>query len=168
MSGTRRLPTYYDILGVPPGVGADHIKDSYHLLTRKTQVTDLAYETLIDPERRVKYDHWIRDGCSAQPQIDHTQEEQRWGKRGRERCSCGRLLEVGDEWLCRECWERLDYFVVFGMFGGFVVHESQLPIATESDDRKDLQAPSGTCFGPFTQEEAEAFLVERNKMRDRV
>jgi hypothetical protein len=41
--------TLYDILGIPCGVGVDHIKDSYRLLTRKTSLTDGAYAVLSDP-----------------------------------------------------------------------------------------------------------------------
>jgi len=32
--------TLYDILGIPCGVGVDHIKDSYRLLAKKTLLTD--------------------------------------------------------------------------------------------------------------------------------
>lgn len=52
---TRGL-TYYDILGIPIGVGIDHVKDSYRLLTRKNSVTDAAYRVLTDPARRKGYD----------------------------------------------------------------------------------------------------------------
>jgi DnaJ-class molecular chaperone len=41
--------TLYDILGIPCGVGVDHIKDSYRLLTKKTPLTDGAYAVLSDP-----------------------------------------------------------------------------------------------------------------------
>jgi len=44
--------TYYDILGVPMGASIDQIKDSCRLLTRKTLMTDIAYRTLTDPEKR--------------------------------------------------------------------------------------------------------------------
>ena len=37
--------TYYEILGVPVGASINHIKDSYRLLTKKTVITDAAYET---------------------------------------------------------------------------------------------------------------------------
>jgi hypothetical protein len=47
---------YYDILGVPNGASITHIKDSYRILTRKTLITDAAYEVLTDPIRRRKYD----------------------------------------------------------------------------------------------------------------
>ena len=167
MSRISRPPTYYDILGVPTGASTDHIRDSYRLLTNKTQITDFAYENLTDPEKRQKYDHWLRVGCKlqTQPQVEHTHEEQRWGKRGRERCSCGKVLNIDDEWLCQECWERLEYFVVFNLFGAFIIHESQMLDATQTDNPEGSEISSATCFGPFTQEEAEAFLVKSNEMR---
>jgi curved DNA-binding protein CbpA len=48
--------TYYNILGVPVGATAEHIRDSYRLLTKKTIITDAVYEVLIDPIRRREYD----------------------------------------------------------------------------------------------------------------
>jgi len=48
--------TLYDILGIPCGVGVDHIKDSYRLLTKKTPVTDGAYAVLSDPVEKQRYD----------------------------------------------------------------------------------------------------------------
>jgi hypothetical protein len=163
-----RLPTYYDVLGVPRGASIDHIKDSYRLRTRRSPITDVAYRTLTDPERRQKYDGWLVDGSRSQtqPPIERTQGEQDWGRRGRERCSCGQLLRVDDEWLCRECWGRLEYLVVFDVFGGRIVHETEMPLAIESDD--ETCSPYATCFGPFTKEEAEAFLKEKDETQDRV
>ena len=52
----HRSQTLYDILGVPCGVGADHIKDSYRLLTKKTPLTDGAYAVLTDPIKKQRYD----------------------------------------------------------------------------------------------------------------
>ena|ERR1700680_174769 len=161
-------PTYYDVLGVPVGASINHIKDSYRLRTEKSPITDVAYQTLTDPKKRQKYDGWIVDRTSAQvqPQIEPTQGEQAWGRRGRERCSCGKLLKMDDEWLCQECWGRLEYLVVFDMFGGRIIHETELLIGNESDDEAD--SPYATCFGPFTKEEAEAFLKEKSETRDRL
>jgi hypothetical protein len=48
--------TLYDILGIPCGVGVDHIKDSYRLLTKKTPLTDGAYAVLSDPVEKQRYD----------------------------------------------------------------------------------------------------------------
>jgi curved DNA-binding protein CbpA len=161
-------PTYYDVLGVPVGASIDHIKDSYRFRAKKSPMTDVAYQTLTDPKKRRKYDDWIEDRSDAQmqPQIEPTQGEQAWGRRGRERCSCGKVLEIDDEWLCQECWGRLEYLVVFDMFGGRIIHETELLIGGESDDEAD--SPYATCFGPFTKEEAEVFLKEKNQARDRL
>ena len=166
---TRRR-TYYDILGVPMGAGIDHVKDSYRLLARKTVVTDAAYRTLTDPEKRREYSAWLvqESKSEADPQIERTQEGEDWGSRGRERCSCGKILKVDDEWHCQECWGRLEYYVVFDMFGGHIIHDSQMPVVTEPDGQTSWQVPYGTLFGPFPKEEAEAVLKEKNKMRGKV
>ena len=169
-SRRMRTQTYYDILGVPMGAGIDHIKDSYRLLTRKTLITNAAYRTLTDPEKRLEYDAQIVEGAKseAQPQIERTQEEQDWGSRGRERCSCGKVLKIDDDWYCQECAGKLEHFVVFDMFGGYIVHDSQMPLVTEPGGQDYWQAPYGSLFGPFTREEAEAFLKERNEKRKKV
>ena len=72
---------------------------------------------------------------------------------------------MDDEWLCQECWGRLEYLVVFDMFGGRIIHETELLIGNESDDER---TPVCDLLGPFTKEEAEAFLKEKNDTRDRV
>ena len=84
--------TYYDILGVPMGASIDHIKASYRLLTRKTLITDVAYQSLTAPENRREYNAWLVKESPG--------DEDKWGKRGRERCSCGAILQPGDEWNC--------------------------------------------------------------------
>jgi DnaJ-class molecular chaperone len=64
-----REQTYYEILGVPIGASINHIKDSYRLLTRKTTVTDVAFQTLINPDKRSKYDAWLIDKIQASSSI---------------------------------------------------------------------------------------------------
>jgi len=162
-----QVPTYYDVLGVPVGASIDHIKDSYRLRTRKSPITDVAYQTLTDPQKRQKYDGWIVDriNSQAQTQVACAQGEQDWGLRGRERCSCGKVLNLDDEWLCQECWERLEYLVVFDMLGGRIIHETELLIANQSDDASESLC--ATCFGPFTKEEAEEFLKEKEEARNK-
>jgi hypothetical protein len=66
-----------------------------------------------------------------QSQIEHKEEAQDWGVRGRERCSCGKVLKQNEEWHCHECGGKLDYYVVFDMFGGYIVHDNQMPAVTE-------------------------------------
>lgn len=61
LSRLIREQTYYEILGVPIGASLNHIKDSYRLLTRKTTVSDVAYQTLTNPDKRSKYDAWLID-----------------------------------------------------------------------------------------------------------
>jgi curved DNA-binding protein CbpA len=161
-------PTYYDVLGVPVGASIDHIKDSYRLLAKKSPITDLAYQTLTDPKKRQKYDGCLMDRTDPQtrPQTEAAQGERDWGLRGRERCSCGMFLKVDDEWLCEDCWGRLEYLVVFDLFGGRIIHETELEIVSETDEEAD--SPYATCFGPFTKEEAEVFLKERNETRNKM
>jgi|HubBroStandDraft_2_1064218.scaffolds.fasta_scaffold601556_1 hypothetical protein len=144
--------TYYDILGVPMGASIDHVKDSYRLLTKKTLMTDVAYRTLTDTEKRRECTAWLLEESKskAHSQIANTREGQDWGKRGRERCSCGKILEIDDEWNCKECWGRLEYGVVFDMFGGHIVHESELFDVTEADG----ETPPQEAYS----KEAEAFL----------
>ncbi len=48
--------TLYDILGIPCGVGVDHIKSSYCLLSKRTALTDGAYGVLSDPVQKQQYD----------------------------------------------------------------------------------------------------------------
>ncbi len=48
--------TLYDILGIPCGVGVDHVKDSYRLLTKKTPLSNGAYAVLSDPVEKQRYD----------------------------------------------------------------------------------------------------------------
>jgi hypothetical protein len=167
LSTERRKHTYYEILGVPVGASLDHIKDSYRLFTKKTPLTDVAYTTLTNPDKRREYDSWIlhQSPSQAQSEVVRTAEEQDWGKRGRERCSCGKILKLDDEWHCPECWGKLEYYIVFDMFGGYIVHESEMAIVTEPDGETYQQVPYGSLFGPFPKEEAEAVLKEKNKMR---
>src|ERR1022692_2085058 len=53
--GAAMARTYYEILGVPVGASINHIKDSYRLLTKKTVITDAAYETHTHPATRREY-----------------------------------------------------------------------------------------------------------------
>lgn len=153
--------TYYDILGVPVGAGISHIKDSYRLLTRKTLLTDVAYQTLIDAEARHEYDTQL---ARAQPQIQEEIEPD-WGTRGREKCSCGRILSPNGDWYCPECCGKIYYWVVFDMFGGYVIHDDQMPIVTDPDGIAYWKTPFGSLFGPYTKEEAEEVLQEKNRLR---
>jgi len=73
--------TLHEILGIPLGASIDHIKKSYRLLSRKNSVTDAAYRILTDSEERGKHHALHSSG---------TEDGRDWGKRGRERCSCGR------------------------------------------------------------------------------
>ena len=163
------MQSYYEILGVPKEASIDRIKDSYRLLTRKTVVTDVAYWTLTDPEKRNEYDAWLVDGSTVrvQPKIENSQEKADFGSRGRERCSCGKVLKVDDDWHCSECWARLEYFVVFDVFGGYIVHDSEMPVVTEPNGQSYLQVPYGSLFGPYPKEEADAVLREKNELRDK-
>lgn len=164
-----RKQSYYDILGVPTGAGIDHIRASYRLLATKTAFTEVAYRTLTDPEKRRQYDEWMLGGfrpeVEARDADGRAQVEQDWGKRGRERCSCGKVLQPDDEWHCQECWGQLEYYVVFDMFGGHVVHDSQMPIVTEPGGQTYQRVPYGTLYGPFPKEEAEVVLKEKNELR---
>jgi curved DNA-binding protein CbpA len=166
-SRRTRARTYYDILGVPTGAGVNHIRDSYRLLTKKTSITDLAYQALTDPEKRREYDAYL--GQSVPLAQGESEVEPDWGVRGREKCSCGKILELDDEWLCRECWGRLNYFVVFDMFGGHVLHEDHVYAEPDPDGNQSEQQAEQpafcTVYGPFTIEEAEDFLRERNELR---
>ncbi len=169
LSRNTRRKTYYEILGVPSGASIDHIQSSYRLLTTKTPITEVAYRTLTDQKIRSEYDAWMLSGFKhgAQPPdaADQAKKETRWGKRGRERCSCGRILQPDDEWHCRECWGKLDYYIVFDMFGGYIVHDSQMPLVTDPDGQTYWQAPYGTLLGPFPKEEAEIVLRAKNELR---
>ena len=164
--GTPRNQRHlYEILGVPLGASIDHIKASYRLLSVKTSTTDAAYETLTDPEKRGKYDAWLMRGRDSQTiRNGQVEDGNRWGKRGRERCSCGRILEEDDEWLCQECWDRQVYFVAFDMFGARIVHQDEFQWPAAGSEKKAFDP---VTFGPFTEEEAEQFLFEKNKSRDR-
>jgi curved DNA-binding protein CbpA len=154
---TRVGKTLYEVLGVPIGASADHIKDSYRLLSNKTSATDAAYETLTDPEMRAKYD-------TSFVSAHQSRSENRWGKRGRERCSCGRTLEVDDEWLCEECWASQVYFIVFDLFGARTVHQDDFLWPTADSDETST---GPTTLGPFTKMEAQQFLAEQKRLRDR-
>lgn len=65
--------TLYDILGIPYGVGVDHIKSSYRLLTKKTPLTDGAYAVLSDPVEKQQYDAELWAAARIKP----TSEPQR-------------------------------------------------------------------------------------------
>lgn len=151
--------TLHDLLGVALGASIEHIKESYRLLSRKNSVTDAAYYILIDPEERAK--HGI---LKHRNRSSDAEEGKNWGKRGRERCSCGRLLEENDEWLCVECSDRQVYFVTFGMYGARIVHEDGL---LWNSDNAEERASDTVIFGPFTSEEAKEFLAETTRKRDR-
>src|SRR5579871_738445 len=134
--------TLHQLLGIPVGASIDHIKKSYRLLSRKDPITDAAYRILIDPEERGRHHALHSPG---------NENGRDWGKRGRERCSCGRLLEEGDEWLCQECWDRQVYIVAFDISGDRIVHQDEFiwpPVYLE--ERKSSDA---VAFGPFTFEE---------------
>jgi len=169
-SRRTRRQTYYDILGVPMGASIDHIKDSYRLLTRKTLITDIAYRKLTAPEKRREYDAWMVEESKPEtnPLIESAGDEQNWGSRGRERCSCGSILKPEDDWYCQKCVGTLEYYVVFDMFGGYIIHDSQMPVITEPDGQTSWQVPYGSLFGPYPKEEAETVLEEKNKMRKNV
>lgn len=168
-SSTIRKQTYYEILCIPAGASIDHIKASYRLLTKKTPFTEAAYRALTDPEKRREYDAWMLGGFK--PEAEHRAEdgytnvEQNWGKRGRERCSCGKVLQPDEEWYCQECWGKLEYYVAFDMFGGYILHDSQMPVVTEPDGQTYQQVPYGALFGPFPKEEAEAVLKKKDELR---
>lgn len=70
--------TYYDILGVPVGASISHIRDSYRLLTKKTLITDAAYETLTDPAKRREYNAQLagESQASARSQSRRTEDHQ--------------------------------------------------------------------------------------------
>jgi hypothetical protein len=160
---------YYDLIGVPLGASIQRIRDSYRFLTAKTPITDIAYRTLTDPDRRREYDATLRDksrSVDPESQIELTQDEQDWGRRGRERCDCGTILKTDDDWYCQECSTKLDYCVVFDMAGGYIVHESKIFGTTELEGQSSSQVSyDGVVFGPFTKEEAETFLEKKNRMR---
>jgi curved DNA-binding protein CbpA len=164
-----RRCNYYDLLGVPQGASIEHIKASYRLLTVKTVITDIAYRTLSDPDLRREYDASLGDKSGLErshSQGDVTKDAKDWGRRGRERCSCGTILGTDDEWLCQECWGNLNYFVVFDMSGGHILHESSMFETPDSETQSSSQASSDSvAFGPFTRYEAESFLEEKNRMR---
>jgi hypothetical protein len=149
----------HEVLGVAVGASVDHIKESYRLLSRKNCVTDAAYQTLINAEARRKYAALLQGKHSSS-----VQNGKDWGKRGRERCSCGHLLEEDDEWLCQECWNRQVYFVAFDISGGSIVHQDEFPWPSPDAEEK---APDAVTFGPFTIEEAEEFLAEKTNERNR-
>jgi curved DNA-binding protein CbpA len=69
----HRRQTLYDILGIPCGVGVDHIKDSYRLVTKKTPLTDGAYAVLSDPVKKQRYDAELWAAARIKP----TSEPQR-------------------------------------------------------------------------------------------
>ena len=151
--------TLHEILGVAVGASIDHIKESYRLLSKKSSVTDAAYHTLIDPAERGKYEALRQRNHSS-----GTEDRKDWGKRGRERCSCGCLLKEDDEWLCQECWDRQVYFVAFDMSGARIVHQDEFPWpSVDSEER----ASDAVTFGPFTSKEAEEFLAETTHQRNR-
>jgi hypothetical protein len=156
---------YYDLLGVPLGASSQHIRDSYRFLTAKTTLTDIAYRTLTDPDQRREYDATLRDKSGSVDPSEFTQDEKNWGHRGRERCDCGTILKTADDWYCQECATKLDYCVVFGMSGGYIVHESQMVGTPELKGQSTSQVSDCVVFGPFTKEEAETFLEEKNRMR---
>lgn len=163
--GTQNRKHLYAILGVPLGASIDHIKASYCLLSDKTATTDAAYETLIDPEKRGRYDAWLMRRREPQTTPTKRAEDARhWGRRGRERCSCGRLLEPDDEWLCQDCWERQVYIVAFDILGARIVHQDEFPWPTANSEGK---AADPVTFGPFTREEAEEFVKAKSRWRDR-
>ena len=151
--------TLHEILGVAVGASIDHIRESYRLLSNKNSVTDAAYHALIDPEERGKYEAILQRNHSSS-----TEDGKDWGKRGRERCSCGRLLEEDDDWLCRECWDRQVYIVAFDMAGGRIVHQDEFPWPSPDSEERGSDA---VAFGPFTIEDAEEFLAEMTHKRNR-
>ena len=154
---------YYDLLGVPFGATIQHIKDSYRYLTAKTPITDIAFRTLTDPDQRREYDATLH---GTRSQIEPAQDGQDWGSRGRERCDCGTILKADDDWYCQECLGKMDYFVAFDMSGGYIVHESQVWETPESEGQSSSQGLSDwVVFGPFTKQEAEKVLEEKNRMR---
>jgi hypothetical protein len=160
---------YYDLLGVPLGASVQHIRDSYRFLTAKTPLTDIAYDTLTNPDQRREYDATLRDqsrSVDPESQIERTQDQENWGQRGRERCDCGTILKTDDDWYCQECCTKLDYCVVFDMSGGHLVHESKMFGTPELKPQSSSRA-SYDCvvFGPFTKEEAVTFLEQKNRMR---
>ena len=130
-------------------------RDPYGLLSAKNPVTDAAYRILTDPEERGKH-HALR--------LSGTGDGRDWGKRGRERCSCGRLLEEDEEWLCQDCWGRQEYIVAFDISGGRIVHQDGFPWPSVDSEEKSSDA---VTFGPFTIEEAKEFLADVTKKRNR-
>jgi hypothetical protein len=155
--------THYDILGVPMGASIDHIKDSYSLLPRKTPIADAAYRTLTTVEQRVEYNAWLARHSTP----ESAEEEQNFGSRIRERCDCGEVFKPDGDRYCEECCGSQDYFVVFDMFGGYIIHD-KMPLITGSDGHEYWHAPYGSLFGPFTKEEAQTVLEEKNKIRKTV
>jgi hypothetical protein len=79
-------------------------------------------------------------------------------------------LKPEDDWYCQKCVGALEYFVVFDIFGGHIIHDSQIPLITEPEGQTYWQVPyDGPLFGPFTKEEAETVLEEKNhRMRKNV
>ena len=155
--------TYHDSLGVPMGASIDHIKDSCRLLPRTNPITDAADRTLPTVEQRPEYDVWV----AAQSTPKSAEEEQNLGSRGRERCDCGEVLKPEDDWYCEECWGSADYFVVFDVFGGYIIKD-KMPLILGSDGNEYWHAPYDSLFGPFTKEEAQIVLEEKHKMRKTV
>lgn len=155
-----KTPTYWEILGVPAGASISHVKDSYRLLTRKSHATDVAYAILTDPVKRGEY-------VTAQ---SHSSEGDRdWGRRGRERCSCGVVLEIDDEWNCQTCWAKLDYHVVLGPVGAHIIHDSEIPLVTTPEGESYYEVPySGELHGPFTIFEATEFARRHNELTDQI
>ena len=150
-----KTPTYWEILGVPTGASIDHIKDSYRLLSKKTHATAVAYAILTDPVRRGEY-------VTAQSNLKEDGKD--WGKRGRERCSCGVVLGSDDEWNCKSCWAKLDYLVALGPLGAQIIHDSEMSLITTPEGDSYFQAPvSGELHGPFTIFEATEFARLHNE-----
>lgn len=72
----------------------------------------VAYAILTDPVRRDEY-------VTAQSNLKEDGKD--WGKRGRERCSCGVVLGSDDEWNCKSCWGKLDYLVALSPLGAQII-----------------------------------------------
>lgn len=75
------METYYDILGVSPGAPPDEIRAAYRRLAKQYHpdvnpdpdaqerfiAIQQAYETLIDPDARERYDLALRRGAGSAP-----------------------------------------------------------------------------------------------------